>query len=354
MDALRKTVVIISPAFPANESEDYWGPSQQLLVRAMKENFPDYDFEVLALLYPYHQGEYHWHNIPVTSYHGIAYPGIKRLSLWWKARNKLKRISRQKQIAGILSFWCKEAALVGTYFARRNRLPHYCWLCGQDARQTNQYIKLIRPRPHELIAISDFVAGEFFQNHQVRPQYIIPNAIDEKMFSADINSTRDIDILGVGALIPLKQFDQLIQIVARLRKHLPNINAKICGIGEERENLSALINRLGLQPNIEMMGARKHEEIIALMHRTKLLIHPSAYEGFSTVCLEALYAGAQGISYVKPMTKDIRNWHVVSPGDGMYEKALVILKSGFTPERVKTWSIEEIAVKMMSLFEKKV
>ena len=133
MNEARKTVVIISPAFPENESATYWVPSQQLLVRALKNNFPQYDFEVLALLYPYQKSEYRWHGIPVTSYNGMSYPGVKRLLLWRKAWGKLKRLRREKQLAGILSFWCMEAALVGRYFAKRYVLPHFCWLCGQDA-----------------------------------------------------------------------------------------------------------------------------------------------------------------------------------------------------------------------------
>ncbi len=353
MNEARKTVVIISPAFPENESATYWVPSQQLLVKALKNNFPQYDFEVLALLYPYRKSEYRWHHIPVTSYNGVSYPGIKRLSLWWKVWATLKRIGREKRLAGILSFWCMEAALVGSYFARRNKLPHFCWICGQDARKTNRYIKLIRPRAHELVAISDFVAAEFYRNHKVKPQYVIPNGIDEKMFAGSVSVNRDIDILGVGALIPLKQFDILIEVAGRLRKHLPHIKVKICGIGQENERLLALIDKLDLQNNVEMIGALKHEEVLALMQRTKLLLHPSEYEGFSTVCLEAIYSGARVISFVQPMNHDIKNWSIARSTEDMAEKALQILQSPLPPERVATWSIDDIGKKMMHLFDPK-
>jgi glycosyltransferase involved in cell wall biosynthesis len=351
MNEARKTVVIISPAFPENESATYWVPSQQLLVKALKDNFPQYDFEVLALLYPYQKSEYRWHNIPVTSYNGVNYPGVKRLSLWWKVWGKLKRIRREKKLAGILSFWFMEAALVGSYFARRNKLPHFCWLCGQDARKTNRYVKLIRPRAHELVAISDFVAAEFYRNHKVKPAHVIPNAIDEKMFPRELSTHRDIDILGVGALIPLKQFDILIEVAGSLRKHFPHIKVKICGIGEERKRLMTQIRQQDLQNNIEMTGALKHEEVLALMQRTRLLVHPSEYEGFSTVCLEAIYAGARVISFVQPMNHEIKNWFIARSADEMAEKALQILRSALPPERIASWSIDDIAKRMMHLFD---
>lgn len=349
----RKTVVIISPAFPENESATYWVPSQQLLVKAMKRNFPQYDFEVLTLLYPYQKGEYRWHDIPVTSYNGTKYPGPKRLLLWWKVWRKLKKIKQEKKLAGILSFWCMEAALVGTFFARRNNIPHYCWLCGQDARASNHYIKRIKPRANELIAISDFVAAEFSRNHHVKPAQVITNAIDTTMFPAQWPADRDIDILAVGALIPLKQYDKLIEITDKLRQHFPSLVVKIGGIGEEKDRLTRLIEQLGLNNNVELLGGIKHEAVLQLMQRTRLLIHPSSYEGFSTVCLEALYAGAQVISFVKPMNHDIKNWYIAGSTEDMTGKALELLSNPMNHERISTFSIDDTAKQMMQLFEPK-
>lgn len=351
MTEARQTVVILSPAFPENESATYWVPSQQLLVKALKRNFPQYDFVVLALLYPYQKFEYRWNDIPVTSYNGITYPGAKRLLLWWKVWKKLKQLRREKNIAGILSFWCMEAALIGTYFSRRYKLAHYCWVCGQDARPGNRYIKLIRPRAAELVAISDFVAAEFFRNHRVQPKHVIPNAIDETLFPPTMNSERDIDILGVGALIPLKQFNLLVEIVYKLSELKPGLRVILCGEGEERENLLKLINQRGLQKNIQLTGAITHEEVLELMQRSKLLLHPSDYEGFSTVCLEAIYAGAKVISFVKPMIQDIKNWLIAKSAEDMRTKALEILQSPGRYERVTAWTIDEAAKKMMQLFD---
>lgn len=347
----RKTLVIISPAFPENESATYWVPSQQLLVKALKKNFPQYDFVVLALLYPWQKGDYTWNDIPVTSYHGTSYPGAKRILLWWKAWKKLKSLRRERKLAGILSFWCMEAALVGAYFARRYKLKHFCWVCGQDARKSNRYIKLVRPRAEELVAISDFVAAEFFRNHHTQPRHTIPNAIDESIFPPKMPAGRNIDILGVGALIPLKQFEKLIEVADMLRKHLPNIRVRIYGKGEERENLLSLINKLDLQNNIQLIDAIQHEAILEVMQSTKLLLHPSAYEGFSTVCLEAVYAGARVISFVKPMHHDIKNWQIATSTQDMAQRALKLLQSPLQHERVITWSINDIAGKMMHLFD---
>ena len=115
-----------------------------------------------------------------------------------------------------------------------------------------------------------------------------------------------------------------------------------------------MIDQQGLQNNIELTGALKHEEVLALMQRTRLLLHPSSYEGFSTVCLEAVYSGARVISFVQPMNQEIKNWHVVHTTQEMGKKALEILQSPFTAESVRTNSIDDIAKQMMHLFDEKV
>ena len=67
---------------------------------------------------------------------------------------------------------------------------------------------------------------------------------------------------------------------------------------------------LNINPNITFIGSIPHIEALAMMKRAKILLHPSNYEGFSTVCMEALYAGAKVISFVKPMAFDIKNWRI--------------------------------------------
>lgn len=346
-----KTLVVLSPAFPANESESYWVPSQQLLVKTLKRNFPDWKITVLSFIYPYAESDYEWFGIPVNSFHGSRYKKWNRLVLWWKIWRKLKGIRRRENLAGILSFWCKECALVGSYFGKLHGISHHTWICGQDARKTNRYVKFIRPKPAELVAISDFVAAEFYRNHGIKPQYIIPNAIDENNFPSIPNQIRDIDLLGVGALIPLKQFDILVNLTQMLKEQYPSIQVVICGKGEEKDNLLALIARQGLETNIRLTGALPREEVLQLMQRAKLLVHPSSYEGFSTVCLEALYAGASVISFTNPMNQEIRKWHIVRDAAEMKEKALALLNAGSAQtEPVLVYSMNETAKKMMQLF----
>ena len=347
-----KTLVILSPAFPENESASYWVPSQQLMVKALQRNYPGIKIIVLALLYPYQSSNYQWHNIQVISFDGAHKRKLRRLLHWRNVWRSLKQINAAHEVIGIFSFWCTESALIGKFFAKRHSLKHYCWICGQDARKTNTWIKFIRPRADELVAMSYFLAEEFERNHRVRPRYIINNAVDPPTFPR-INSTkRDIDVLAAGSLIPLKQYDLFVEIIGSLKQIFPGIKAFHCGIGEEKEKLEGLIKKWGLEKNLELLGGKKHEEVLELMQRTKVFLHTSSYEGVGAVCLEALYAGAHVISFCYPLEKPAVHWHVVKTTEEMTAKAREILSdinTDYSP--VLLYSMDDSAKEVMSLFE---
>jgi hypothetical protein len=91
------------------------------------------------------------------------------------------------------------------------------------------------------------------------------------------------------------------------------------------------------------------------MQRSKLLLHPSSYEGFSGVCLESLFAGAHVISFCKAMNFEIEHWHLVSSEENMKQKALSILENPSTPySSVLVYSIKEVGRKMMELLFERV
>ena len=218
-----------------------------------------------------------------------------------------------------------ECALVGKRFADKNGLKHYCWIQGQDAKAGNKYVKYIRLPADELIALSDFLQDEFEKNYDIRPQHVIPAGIDPKLFIAAV-SERDIDLLAAGSLISLKQYEIFIEIVAEIKKELPGIKAVLIGGRPEKTRLQKLIEDYGLQTSIILTGELPHPEVLKYMQRTKAFLHPSSYEGFGMVCLEALAAGANVISFVKPMNREIKNWHIVQSKEEMREKALQILQ----------------------------
>jgi glycosyltransferase involved in cell wall biosynthesis len=347
----KNTLVILTPGFPSSEADSACLPMQQSFVKALQENDPARHIIVLSFQYPYFVKTYKWFGVTIMSFNGQNKGGLARLLLRRKINAALKEINSSNKIAGILSFWYNECAWAGKKFADKNNLKHYCWILGQDARPANTYPKSLQLKADELIALSDFLQDEFEENHGIKPAFVIPPGIDSKQFNIAIKE-KDIELLAAGSLIPLKQFEIFIEVVAKLKKQLPRIKAALVGDGPERNKLKALIEKHELQSNIILTGELQYPEVLQWMQQAKVFLHPSSYEGFSGVCQEALAAGAHVISFCKPMKQDIEQWHIVGDKEEMKNLALeILLNPATTFEKIIPYSIHDTAKKMMKLFE---
>jgi glycosyltransferase involved in cell wall biosynthesis len=345
------TLVILSPGFPENEADSTCVPAQQVFVRNLKENFPALQLIVLTFQYPYVSSEYQWNGVTVISFGGKNKGGLYRFINWVRVWFKLRVLKRKYNLIGLLSFWMGECTLIASRFARRNKLKYYSWVLGQDAKKWNKYFDYINPKAGSLIALSDFIGEEFERNYKIKPDHVIPVGIDPEMFGPPA-AKRDIDILGAGSLIPLKQYFLLVNIVGVLRETHPDIKAIICGNGPEMESLGTMIKNLGLENNITLIGEQPHDEVLNMMGRSRIFVHTSAYEGFGVVCPEALYAGAHVVSFVRPMMATIPHWHYAYEQDDMLKIVRGLLGN---PEldhsRVSTYLVKDNTKAMMKLYD---
>ena len=346
------TLVILSPGFPKDETDSTCLPPQQVFVRNLKREYPNLNIIILTFQYPYYSAEYQWNGIDVISFGGRNKGGVSRLLIWARAMFKLRKLNRQYRLIGLLSFWVGECSLIASRFARKHQLRYYGWILGQDARAGNKFIARIKPAPDNIIAISDFVAAEFDRNYNIRPAHTIPIGIEPVKY--DAASERSIDILGAGSLIPLKRYDLLINLADELRKLFPNIRVVICGDGPEKTSLQNMITALHLDDHVTLVGELPHVEVLNLMARSLLFVHPSEYEGFSTVCLEALNAGTPVVSFIRPMHADIENWYIADPLESMIATAKELLndaRSRYVP--VAPFQVKDSVKAIMELFNYK-
>lgn len=346
-----KTLVILSPGFPKDEADTACIPPQQVFVRSLKQNYPDLNVIVLAFEYPFYSSQYQWNGVTVISFGGRSRGKIIRLRNWVHAWLILNRLNKQYQLIGLLSFWISDCAFVANAFAKKNNLKHFCWILGQDAKRGNKYFDRIKPSGDSLIALSDFISREINKNYSVKPAHVIPVGIDPALFNSPMNE-RDIDILAAGSLIPLKRFSILINVVSILNIYFPGIKVVICGDGPEREALNELIKLHRLENNVQFTGELPHQSVLELMQRAKIFAHPSLYEGFGVVCLEALHAGAQVVSFVRPMDTPIKNWHVTNTEDGMLNIMKELLENPMPDNSsVTPYLISDTCKAIMDLFK---
>ena len=350
METKQKAMVILTPGFPAGEADTTCLPQLQMSVKALQQGNPTVKIVVLAFQYPFVSDDYLWKGVRVIAFGGKSRRRLFRLAIWLRVWRKLTKLNREYHLAGLLSFWLGECAFVANWFSRLKGLPHYCWLLGQDAKAGNKYAGRLALKSGQLIALSDFIAREYARNYGVTPANVIPLGIDVTAFTTP-GPLKDIDILGAGSLIPLKQYDFFIHIISLLKPFYSNIKVVICGDGPEMERLKGLIKQSDLQDNISLMGEVPHPEVLTFMQRSKILLHTSAYEGFGAVCLEALYAGAHVVSFVKPMDAPIPEWHIAESEEDMLEKIKAILDDPQTScQPVLAYPADRNAAAMAKLF----
>jgi glycosyltransferase involved in cell wall biosynthesis len=342
--------IVLIPGFPDSESDKNCLPFQQKFVKTFKENNPGVEVAILAFQYPYTAKTYQWFGIPVFPFGGKNRGGLFRLWLRRRLFKKLESLHRDYRITGLLSFWCGECAIVGKRFAGRHHLKHYCWICGQDAVKENKYPARMKAAPEDLIALSDFLQEEFYSHHKIRPAHVIAPGVDVNDFTNTIHP-KTIDILAAGSLIPLKQFEIFIETVAVLKKRFPNIKAVLTGDGPEKGKLQDLVRLFCLEDNCVLKGDLPHPVLMEMMQEARLLLHPSRYEGFGVVCLEALQAGAAVISFVKPMKERIDNWHIAKDKEEMADMALMILeRKAHMPGDTSSFDIRQTVKKVAALY----
>jgi glycosyltransferase involved in cell wall biosynthesis len=346
-----KTLVILTPGFPKDEKDSTCLPLQQNLVKSIQRNYPDIELVVLSFQYPYTREMYSWQGIKIFCFNGQNKGGLKRLLLRRHVYERLKQLYHSKKIVGLLSFWYGECAATAEVFAHKFNVRHYCWILGQDARKGNGYPARIKLPGRKLLAVSDFIQDEFHFNHSVRPARVLNPGIDPKQFT-NAQSARNIDLLAVGSLIPLKQFDLVPLVVAGLKDPFADIRACIVGTGPERDRIENKIRESGLEKNITLTGEMGYTGVLDLMRRSKILLHPSSYEGFGMVMIEALHASCHVISFCKPSKGHWPQWHIVRTVEEMTAKAASLLANPSTTYECITYAtIEDTASQLLQLFE---
>jgi len=90
-------------------------------------------------------------------------------------------------------------------------------------------------------------------------------------------------LIVVGRLIPLKRFEDTLQLLSRLESESELI---VLGDGEERENLKALAETLSIASRVHFLG--QVENPFKYIKRSDIFILSSRVEGFPSVLIEAM------------------------------------------------------------------
>lgn len=349
MPEKNNSLILLTPGFPENETDSTCLPWFQCFVRQLKDSYPDLNIIVVSLQYPFQKKRYQWEGVQVYAMGGRNRSGIAKRLLRYHVHQQLKRICEEESIIGIVSLWYGEAARAGERISASYQLPHFCWIAGQDARAGNPFPSKLKIPGERLIAVSDFIQEQFWKEYGIRPAHVIPFGPDQKLYQSPAPE-KDIDLLAAGSLIALKQFGIFVEVLHAVQQKYPAVKAVLCGAGPEAAELKQRADQLGLKNNLLFTGETSYTDLLNYMQRAKILLHPSAYEGFGCVCTEALLGAAYVIRFTQPMKANMQNSITVPSKEEMIYQSLELLKDYRVPQPVNEYPVEAMTEKLIDLF----
>jgi glycosyltransferase involved in cell wall biosynthesis len=218
-------------------------------------------------------------------------------------------------------------------------------------------------RAARIVAISTTQAAELEANYGVAPNrlVVIPNGIDRARIEE--LSTRPLDdawlaegpyVLAIGRLIPQKGLDDLVRAYADIA---PGIEERlaIAGEGELRSQLERLIEELGLDRRVRLLG--RLDNPFPALAGAQAFVMSSRWEALPQVLMEALALGAPVVSTDCPtgpreILGDGRYGVLVPPGDRsalgagvrdlLSDAALRQTLSTVGPQRAAAYDVDEM------------
>lgn len=124
-------------------------------------------------------------------------------------------------------------------------------------------------------------------------------------------------LLALGRLVPQKGLDLAVRALPAIRRSHPTAVLVVAGEGPERPALERLAAEVGVADAVFLPG--RAGDVAALLARAELLVHPSRWEGFGLVLLEAMLAArpvvATAVSSIPEIVVDGETGVLVPPED---------------------------------------
>jgi glycosyltransferase involved in cell wall biosynthesis len=343
-------VLLVTPGFPADEQDDTCVPAVQEYLAALRCQAPELRVSVLALHYPPRtRRRYLWQGCDVLALGS----GQRR---WPWRYFDLRRAIASAQVLGrvqpftvLHALWLSDAAWVAARLARRLGLPWVASAMGQDARASNRWLRLLPLSSARVTAPCARAAAEYAQvtgrRAQVVPWGLAPVTGDGRPWSQ-----RRLDLLGVGALIALKDFTRFVDLAAELHRAGRLGQARLIGTGPERAALEARAAAAGLGGHFECLGALPRPRVLETMADARVLVHPARYEGFGLVLAEALAQGMAVVARPVGVAEPSERVRVCARDEDFLPATLALLAAGGDGTPWQPFPIERAVADFLRLY----
>ena len=215
-----------------------------------------------------------------------------------------------------------------------------------------------------VFAVSTHLQRVLEKEHNVQSQ-VFPNFVDDDLFKTNETSSSGttLKILAVGDLIRRKNWIELIDIFAMIRRNVPNAELTIIGQGPMKDKIQKHALNLKLNTDIKWLGNVRRNEMPAVYQSSDIFIHTSKAETFGIVFIESLLSGVPVIAYesgpVHEIVFDPILGSIIDPGDkGSFAQAVIersrdlskAKKSLIREKAVQSFGYRQAIEKLLSIF----
>lgn len=153
---------------------------------------------------------------------------------------------------------------------------------------TERYLAPPFYRRTQVVTLSESSRHDIVEALRLRPDRVsvVPPGVDPQFTPGGSRATAPL-VAAVGRLVPVKHFDLLIEVLARLRRNHPELQAVIAGEGYELEGLRARVAELGAGEWIDLPGRVPPDALVDLYRRAWVVASASSHEGWGMTLTEA-------------------------------------------------------------------
>ncbi|OKH40419.1 glycosyltransferase [[Phormidium ambiguum] IAM M-71] len=167
-------------------------------------------------------------------------------------------------------------------------------------------LKIALQHADRIISVSNYTRDRLLKEQQLDPDKIslLPNTFDAdrfkiapkpeyllKRYGLTVNHSIILTVARLDQDEQYKGYDQIIQALPEIRRHIPNIHYILVGKGSDRSRITQLISQLNLQDCVTLAGFIPDSELGDHYNLCDVFAMPSKGEGFGIVYLEALACG---------------------------------------------------------------
>ncbi len=327
--------ILVIPAWYPTEKRSYHGVFIQRQVEALSEKFDT------AVYYPQPFGvttilkrstlPYKWNKHPELAY--LRQPVYAPYQLPYRLYLKLFMLQAQRGFNQLVERWGKPdlihahvvlpAGYAALQFARQLKVPVVLTEHSSPARShfdlpgRGVVAKEVFHSVDRLLCVSPTHAEQVSQFTGEGRCTVLPNVVDTDFFIPPPNLPRfegkPFTFLAIGHLIPVKDYDTLLQAAAILAEDLRNKFAlRIIGEGTEEARLKALSISLGLDGTVSFLGGFPAQDVLSHLQACDALVHSSRSETFGVVMAEAMSCGKPVVA-----TRCGGSEYIVTPENGI-------------------------------------